>query len=170
MKGASDTNLHHGLGAEEPSRKFMVFQLGLERYAFPIHVVKEIVTKPSVTRVPNTPEHVRGVINLRGKIVPVFDLRLKLGMDWRDYDEETCYTILEVAHDKGLSLVAVAVDTVLETSSFTEEQISEAPDISGESPARILEATSTDDQGAVLIVSVVELFRNEFQFPDEIEA
>lgn len=140
----------------------MVFQLDLDRYGFPIENVKEIVTRPSITRVPNAAEHIKGVINLRGKIVPVVDLRLKLGMEWREYDQSTCYVILEVVHEKNTVLVGIAVDTVHSASTFFDDNLPISTELTGRESSGVVRFLASDENGTVKILSIEALFEGQF--------
>ena len=78
-------------------QKLLTFSLGSEGYGVSILKVKEIIGMMDITPVPKTPEFIKGVINLRGKIIPVMDLRTKFGMEPQEYDERTCIIVAEVA-------------------------------------------------------------------------
>ena len=103
--------------------EYLSFTLGDEHYGVDILKVQEIRGYDSVTRVPDAPEYIKGVINLRGKIVPVVDLRLKLGMEERAYDQMTCVVILEI----GTSHVGLVVDDVQEVVNIPAAQRSAPP-------------------------------------------
>lgn len=108
--------------------KYLAFALGEERYGLEILKVQEIIGVIRITQVPQSPHYLKGVINLRGKIIPVVDLRIKLGMPEKEYDEKTCFIVVNtVVNGRSLS-VGVVVDTVLEVINFRGEQIQSAPD------------------------------------------
>ncbi|MGE5403596.1 MAG: chemotaxis protein CheW, partial [Candidatus Saccharibacteria bacterium] len=81
--------------------KFLTLTLGNEAYGIPILKVREIIGMMGITHVPKMPEFVKGVINLRGKIIPVIDLRLKFGLPDREYDDRTCIIVVEIANQSG---------------------------------------------------------------------
>jgi len=103
--------------------KFLTFFLGEEEYGLEILKVQEINGMMPVTRVPRVPDYVRGVINLRGKIIPVIDLRLKFGMDPVGETEETC---IIVVHSGGVQ-TGIIVDRVSEVMDISGDEIEEAP-------------------------------------------
>ena len=103
--------------------KFLTFYLGDEEYGLEILKVQEIIGLVPITRVPGTPAFIRGVINLRGKVIPVSDLRLKFGMPDVEPTTETCVIIVEA---NGLN-VGLVVDRVREVLSLNAEQIESAP-------------------------------------------
>lgn len=108
--------------------KFLSFYLSKEEYGIAILKVREIIGMVDVTPLPRTPDFVRGVINLRGKIIPVIDLRLKFGMPPTDYTNETCIVVVDVGRE-GESAVQVGciVDTVSEVLAVDTEQFEQAP-------------------------------------------
>lgn len=109
------------------SHKFLTFFLEGEEYGIEILKVREIIGMMSVTPVPQSPSQLKGVINLRGKIIPVFDLRLMFAMQEREHDNQTCIIIVDV---KGL-LVGVIVDTVSEVMDVTEDEVETGASIEG---------------------------------------
>ncbi len=109
------------------SGKYLTFQLGSEEYALEILKVQEIIGIMNVTRIPRTPDFVRGVINLRGKVIPVIDLRLKFGMDSRDDTERTCIIVVRVSSNNSDLIMGVIVDEVSEVQDIITEQIEAAP-------------------------------------------
>ena len=107
--------------------KFLSFYLSKEEYGIAILKVREIIGMVDVTPLPRTPDFVRGVINLRGKIIPVIDLRLKFGMPPADYTNETCIVVVDVGREGESSVqVGCIVDTVSEVLTVDNEQF-EAP-------------------------------------------
>lgn len=101
-------------GAARGPSKHLIFSLGKEEFAVPVAKVKEIIGMLEVTPVPHTADYVRGVINLRGKVVPVIDLRLKLGVPSVEYDERTCIVVVQPEMAKSVYLIGVIVDGVSE--------------------------------------------------------
>jgi len=104
--------------------KFLTFTLGREEYGLPVLKVREIIKVMDITPVPQVPAHVRGVINLRGKVIPIVDLRLKFGMPWRDYGERNCIIVVDVA---AVGLLGIVVDAVSEVVNVTAADVEDAP-------------------------------------------
>ena len=104
--------------------KYLTFVLDKEEYGIEILKVREIIGIIDVTPVPQVPHYIKGVINLRGKVIPVADLRLKFGMEEKEYTEETCIIVLDV---RG-KLMGALVDTVSEVLDIDGEQIEPTPD------------------------------------------
>ncbi len=107
--------------------KFLTFVLANETYGIPILKVKEIIGLMTITHVPQMPYYVRGVINLRGKIIPVVDLRLKLGMAERDYDDRTCFIVTEIQTPTETKLIGLIVDMVSEVLEVPQASIELPP-------------------------------------------
>lgn len=107
--------------------KYLTFSLAGEEYGIGILKVKEIIGMMAVTTVPRTPPHVKGVINLRGKVIPVVDLRLKFGMEAMAYTERTCIVVVEIG-DRGRSiLIGIVVDSVSEVLNIKSGDIEDTP-------------------------------------------
>src|SRR6516165_513989 len=96
--------------ADARSGKYLTFQLGNEEFGIRVLKVREIMGIQEITTVPQTPVHIRGVINLRGKVVPVIDLRLKFGLPPADYTQRTCIVVTQLQGEAGLILMGVIVD------------------------------------------------------------
>ena len=108
--------------------KHLTFQLADARYGIDILQVQEIISVPPITRVPKAPPYIKGVINLRGRIIPVMDLRSRLGLDSISFDEKTCIIVVNINKDGEKIALGVIVDTVLEVLNFASEDIEPAPD------------------------------------------
>ncbi len=103
--------------------KYLTFSLAKEEYGLEILKVREIIGLMDITSVPRTPEYVKGVINLRGKVIPVVDLRLKFSMEEAEHTDETCVIVVDVnAVEMG-----IIVDKVSEVLDIENEQIEDAP-------------------------------------------
>lgn len=108
--------------------KYLTFKLGDEEYGLEILKVQEIMKMVEITKVPKTPEFVRGVINLRGKVIPVVDLRLKFDMAGRETTDKTCVIVVQIVHGRGSLTMGTIVDEVSEVLDIGGEQIEAAPE------------------------------------------
>ncbi|RME58757.1 MAG: purine-binding chemotaxis protein CheW [Candidatus Dadabacteria bacterium] len=115
---------------EELAGKYLTFALSQEQYGIDILKAQEIIAVPKITATPLSPPYVKGVINLRGKIIPVIDLRLKFGLEPREYDEKTCIIVVNFEWQGTEKKVGIIVDTVLEVVDFSPEVIEKAPQYS----------------------------------------
>lgn len=111
----------------EKEGKYLTFALGPEEYGLEILKVREIIGYMDITAVPQTPAHVKGVINLRGQVIPVIDLRAKFGMETADVTEQTCIIVVETSRDHRNFSTGIVVDRVQEVLDIAGENIEEAP-------------------------------------------
>jgi purine-binding chemotaxis protein CheW len=114
------------------SGKYLTFQLGREEFGIRVLKVREIMGVLEITAVPQTPPHVKGVVNLRGKVVPVIDLRLKFGLPAADYTQRTCIIVTQVKGESGLIMMGVIVDGVSEVLNLAPSDIEDTPDFGEE--------------------------------------
>ena len=107
--------------------KYLTFSLEKEEYGIGILKVKEIIGMMPITSIPRTPAFVKGVINLRGKVIPVLDLRAKFEMETIPYTERTCIIVVEIDSDEATILIGIVVDAVCEVLNIREEEVEETP-------------------------------------------
>jgi purine-binding chemotaxis protein CheW len=112
----------------ELAGKYLTFKLGNEEYGLEILKVQEIIKMMDITHVPRTPHFVKGVINLRGKVIPVIDLRLKFGMDEVDETDKTCVIVVQISGRDGETVImGTIVDEVSEVLDITAAEIEPSP-------------------------------------------
>jgi purine-binding chemotaxis protein CheW len=107
--------------------KYLTFSLAGEEYGIGILKIKEIIGMMSITAVPQTPAFVKGVINLRGKVIPVIDLRLRFGMEPMEYTDRTCTVVVEIEGSSSPILIGIVVDSVSEVLNVKSDEIEDAP-------------------------------------------
>ena len=109
--------------------KYLTFALGGESYAIPVLKVREIIRLTSITSVPQMPDYIRGVINLRGKIIPVMDLRLRFGFAAAANTEQNCIVVVQVKNPAGQAMaMGLVVDAVEEVAQLAAVDIEQTPD------------------------------------------
>lgn len=108
--------------------KYLTFALGQEEYGLPVLRVREIIKMMDITVVPQVPPYVKGVINLRGKVIPVVDLRAKFGFAQIDYTDRTSIVVVQIAAAGTSTLMGVIVDAVSEVVNIAPEEIEETPE------------------------------------------
>lgn len=113
------------LEEDTQKNKYLTFMLGKEEYGIGIGYVTEIIGIQSITEVPELPDYVKGIINLRGKIIPVIDVRLRFAKEAREYNDRTCTIVIEV---KDI-IVGLVVDAMAEVISIDEENIVPPPQL-----------------------------------------
>lgn len=107
--------------------KYLTFRLGEEDYGLEILKVQEIIGMQEITSIPRTPEFLKGVINLRGKVIPVVDLRLKFGMAEAEVSRKTCIIVVQVGQETGNVIMGIVVDEVSEVLEISGGEIEPAP-------------------------------------------
>jgi purine-binding chemotaxis protein CheW len=107
--------------------KYLIFHLGEEEFGIQVQKVREIMGVQDITRVPQTPTYVKGVINLRGKVIPVVDLRLKFEMPAREYTHRTCVVVVQVSGPRGSMLMGIVVDGVVEVLNIAGADVEDTP-------------------------------------------
>jgi len=114
--------------ADERAGKYLTFRLGPEEFGVRVDKVREIMGVQEITSVPQTPDYLKGVINLRGKVIPVIDLRLKFGLEAIEYTQRTCIIVVQVHGDVTTIQVGLVVDTVSEVLNLAGADIENTPD------------------------------------------
>ncbi|THC43204.1 chemotaxis protein CheW [Massilia sp. Mn16-1_5] len=135
----------------------LAFKLGNEEYGIKILKVQEIRGYESVTRIASAPEHVKGVVNLRGTIVPIVDMRIKFKLGEPTYNQFTVVIILNI-QDR---VVGMVVDSVSDVISLTADQIKPAPDMGGALNTDYLVGLGTVDERMIILVDIDRLMSSE---------
>ncbi|MBC8318399.1 MAG: purine-binding chemotaxis protein CheW [Desulfobulbaceae bacterium] len=133
MEAAEHEQQEVSLNTQNLAGKYLTFALGKEEYGIGILKVKEIIGMMEITAVPQTPAFVKGVINLRGSVIPVLELRTKFGMPIKEYDDRTCIIVSEVQGGSGQIQVGMIVDSVSEVLNVRQEDIEPPPVFGGAS-------------------------------------
>jgi purine-binding chemotaxis protein CheW len=134
-------------------QEYLSFQLGAEEYGIDILRVQEIRAYEKATRIPNTPEFIKGVINLRGIIVPVVDLRMKFGLETADYNEVTVLIVLNLAE----RTIGVVVDKVSDVLALSNDDIRPAPEFTARSNNAFVRGLATVDERMLIIADIERL-------------
>jgi len=136
---------------------YLQFKLGYETFTFNVRYVINILEMQKITSVPKTPEEVKGVINLRGKILPVIDLRLKMQMTSMEVTPNTCILVLEVPNNEGTLHIGAMVDSVTGVYEFQDEQIKEPPttDVTG---GNFIKGIIQQENRLILVPDIKSLF------------
>jgi purine-binding chemotaxis protein CheW len=115
------------VGGADREGKYLTFALAQEEYGLEILKVREIIGYIAVTAVPQTPHYVKGVVNLRGQVIPVVDLRAKFGMETADVTDQTCIIVVEIAQGNRTFSTGIVVDHVQEVLDVRGQDIEEPP-------------------------------------------
>lgn len=150
---------HSVIDQEEDTQKgkFLIFTLGSEDYGLDIKYVTEIIGIQKITEVPELPEYIRGIINLRGSIIPVMDVRLRFRKSFREYNDRTCIVIVET---KDIS-VGLIVDAVSEVISIPDQDIAKPPDLNKEQRNRYIKGIGKVRSEVKLLLDCNKLLSND---------
>lgn len=154
-------------GSGSSKDEFLTFTLGKEEYGIDILKVQEIRGYDAVTAIANTPEFIKGVINLRGIIVPIVDMRIKFNLGNVTYDQLTVVIILNVAK----RVVGMVVDGVSDVISLTPEQIKPAPQFSTTMDTQYLKGLGAVEERMLILVDIEELMTSsDMELMDQVAA
>ena len=132
--------------------KYLTFRLAEEEFGISILKVKEIIGLMPFTPIPRTPDFIKGVINLRGKVIPVVDLRLKFGMEPQAYTERTCIVVVQIQSGRGQTSMGMVVDAVNEVANVKAEEVEQTPNFGVSlDTAYILGLAKTGEQVRILL-------------------
>ena len=137
--------------------KYLSFIVGTEEFGIEIACVKEIINMVSITQVPSTPDYVKGIINLRGDIIPVMDVRIRFRMEKRPYDDVTCIIVIEQKGDN----IGLIVDSVNEVKYIKESNISVPPSAKLSYSNQFVKSLGRSDDRVVLLVETDKLLYDE---------
>lgn len=143
------------------NNQYLTFVLGDEIFALDIGSVREVLELTAITRIPRTPGHMRGVINLRGHAVPVLELRSKFGMPTVDDTVNTCIIIVEVTMDGETTIIGTLVDSVREVFEMTPEGIEDAPRMGTAIRSEFIRGMGKQADRFVIILDVDRIFTAE---------
>lgn len=141
--------------------QFLTFTLGKEIFALDIGTVREVLELTSITKIPRTPEFMRGVINLRGHAVPVVDMRLKLGMSKSEDTVDTCIIIVEIEFDGEFTVMGALVDSVREVFEMMPESIEAAPKMGAAINAEYIKGMGRQNEQFIIIIDINKIFSAE---------
>jgi len=139
--------------ANPPSNEYLSFTLGDEQYGVDILNVQEIRGYDGVTRIPDAPACIKGVINLRGTIVPVMDLRLKLGLEHAEYDAFTVMIVINF----NQRVVALVVDSVSDVIELDPSQLRAPPELGNRVDSRCISGIGTVDERMLIVLNIESL-------------
>lgn len=139
------------------SEKYLTFSLGGEQYGIEILKVKEIIGMMDITKVPRTPNFVRGVINLRGKVIPVIDLRTKFGMENIADTEQTCIIVIDIIVDDNPIQMGIVVDSVSEVLDISRNDIEETPSFGTSVQTDFIKGIAKTKGGVKILLNIEEI-------------
>jgi purine-binding chemotaxis protein CheW len=150
--------------------RYLTFKLGPEIYGIEILCVQEIIGIMPITRIPKESEYIRGVINLRGKVIPVMSLARRFGVPERDDTALTCVIVIELAREDGSITMGVVVDEVSEVININAEHIEAPPDLGGASGDSFLCGMGKVDGKVVILLDMAHVIESDVPIDLEVPA
>jgi len=139
---------------DDQLQQYLTFQVGKEKLAIGILDVNEIIEISNVTRVPMTPDYIRGVINLRGNVVPVIDLAARLGHQVSELSKRSCIVLVEVEAGEEAQIIGMLVDQVNEILEIPEENIQPAPDFGSDIRTEFIQAMGRVGDDFIILLAI----------------
>ncbi len=149
------------LDVNKEMRTYLTFTLDLENYAVDVSQVSEVLDYTSITRVPRTPEFMKGVINLRGKVVPVVDMRLKFGLPETESTVDTCIIVLEVKLNGKVMVIGAIADSVNEVFELDTKDIEPPPRLGTRLENEFISGMGKHNDDFLIILDVNRVFSDE---------
>ena len=137
--------------------QYLTFQLGEEEYGIDILRIQEIRSWEGATTIPNTPDYVLGVVNLRGIVVPILDLRQRFNLPSADFDESTVVVVVEVIHEGNERVIGAVVDSVSDVYNFSSEDIGETPDMGIRISAEVVKGLAMAEDKMIILLDIDKL-------------
>ena len=157
---------NYALAAQDASNdadnsQFLTFQLDNEAYGVDILRVQEIKGWVPVTRIPNTPEYLKGVLNLRGTIVPIIDMRMRFNLESMEYNAETVIIVLSVQTGSGERVVGIVVDSVSDVLSVQTSEIKPSPDFGNSVNTEFIDGLATVEEQMVMLLDIDKMLSTD---------
>lgn len=141
--------------------KYLTFNLKNENYGIPLGRVKEIIAMLPITEVPKTPDYIRGVINLRGKIIPIMDLRVKFGLEEKEYNDRTCIIVVDLSNGETKRQTGLAVDSVAEVVDIKAGEIEEMSSNENNSEDEFIIGIGKVKEKVVMLLDIEKILSKE---------
>ena len=151
----------NAMAEELEATQYLTFKLDEEVFALDVAKVREILEESSITKVPQTPDFMRGVINLRGSVVPVIDMRLKFGMSRTEKTVNTCIIVVEVQLEDEVIVLGALADSVQEVIEMEPSQIEAAPHIGSRLNTDFIRGMGKQDSNFVIILDIDKVFNSD---------
>jgi purine-binding chemotaxis protein CheW len=141
--------------------KYLIFKLAEEKYAIPITKVQEVISYVPITSLHEASEFLKGVINLRGRIIPIIDLRLKFGLSAKEYTERTIFIIVDIVTEKDVYHVGLVVDSVHDVVEIAEDKIEKTPEVGFKFKSKYLQGIIQIDDAMIMILNLDTILATE---------
>lgn len=155
------TDVQEAQESADLAGKYLTFALGREEYGIGILKIREIIGMMPITVVPQTPSFIKGVINLRGKVIPVTDLRMKFGLETTDYNERTCIIVVEIDCGSRKLVMGLVVDGVSEVANIKGGEIEGTPDFGSGSHNSYVKGMAKIAGGVKILLDIDRILTGE---------
>lgn len=153
----------------EKITSYLTFNVGHELYASNVGNIHNILEYREITKVPNMPSYMAGIINLRGKVLPVIDTRKKLGIEDKSITTETCILVMELLINEKEVMVGAIVDSVTAVISFAESEIMPPPQLGTKVNNEYISGIYNYDESFIMILDVNKVYTSDNVFQNQIE-
>lgn len=143
---------------------YLTFKLGEEKFAANIANVLHILGVPRITELPNSPAHIKGAINLRGKVLTVIDPHLKFEIKSQDITKNSCIVVLEIEHDSEKIEIGALVDSVDKVIEITDDKLLPPPDLGTQFKSEYIENVINLNEEFILVLNIKNVFSSEFTY------
>ena len=161
MKIAENLAVEEEVATEEQTRQFLTFLLEDEEYGVDILRVQEVKGWVPVTSIPHSPDYVKGVLNLRGTIVPIIDLRMRFNLELKEYTSTTVIVIISIEAPTGNRVIGVIVDGLSDVLDVSLEDIKPAPDFGVNIRTEFIDGLATIDDTMIMLLDIDKLLTVE---------
>ncbi|HEY0469934.1 MAG TPA: chemotaxis protein CheW [Polyangiaceae bacterium] len=151
---SSDQNVSKAGAARGTTDKYMTFKLAAEEYGIEIQKVRELIGLLEITRVPRAPDFIRGVINLRGKVIPVVDLRVKFGMETAAATSQSVIIVVQIGNSGAGLTMGILVDEVLEVRAIAGEDIEPPPNFQSQAVADFILGVGKAEKRIIFLLDI----------------
>lgn len=138
----------------EDSKKYIIFNINREDYGIPISKIREVLRFVNITPIHEASEFLKGVINLRGKIVPIIDMRTKFGIEQKDYTDRTVFIIVDILGNKEVYNIGISVDAVQDVVDIPDKDLEKTPDIGLKLKSQYLDGIAKVDSRMIMILNM----------------
>lgn len=176
MMNAADSNSSNEVPVDQQAMveshgtdQYLTFVMDEEEYGVDILSVQEIRGWEKTTKIPNSPKFLKGVINLRGTIVPIVDLRVKFNLSHVEYTPVTVVIVLKLSFESGDRTVGIVVDAVSDVYSILEDEIRESPDVSHSANSQFIKGLANVNEKMVIILELSKIL-DDHELPENVES
>ena len=161
MTGKHSSDMTAQKNLDNLQGKYLTFIINNEEYGLEILKVKEIIGTLSITNLPRTPDYVKGVINLRGKVIPIIDLRLRFGMPEKKHDDKTCIIVVEINVQDDNVQLGIVVDSVSEVLNVSLDDLAPTPQLGVELDTDYILAMAKSEDTVRTLLDIDKVLSNE---------